>query len=114
MAAIAISPQVRTLHLTRRGRALRAAAVFAGVALVASPVVTRVGESFAGQLAPSSVVVSSPAVTVEVVAGDTLWGIARRMFPQEDPRRMIAEIRETNQLPSNMIHPGQLLLMPSN
>lgn len=56
-----------------------------------------------------------PAVehpTVVVQPGQTLWGIARSVAPQRDPRNTIAEIRRLNALPTAEISSGQVLRLP--
>ena len=49
-------------------------------------------------------------ITVE--NGDTLWEIARRYYPQTDPRKYIAEIKSLNSLQSSRIYVGQTLRLP--
>ncbi len=46
---------------------------------------------------------------VLVVPGDTLWAIARKIAPNQDPRKTIWEIREENQLKQAVVYPGQTL-----
>jgi nucleoid-associated protein YgaU len=50
--------------------------------------------------------------TVVVQPGQTLWGIAREIAPQRDPRSTIAEIRRLNALPTAEITSGQVLRLP--
>lgn len=71
-----------------------------------------------GLLVPAAHVVAAqkrPAPTVEhvVVAGETLWGIARRMDPQGDPRSAIDTVMRLNHLSSPSLQPGQTLLLPA-
>ena len=56
-----------------------------------------------------------PVATARVVVqqGDSLWNIAQRQAPTRDPRDTIHEIRELNALRSNLIQPGQVLLVPT-
>ena len=50
-----------------------------------------------------------------VGTGDTLWSIAgRAVEPGEDRRAVVQEIRRLNDLTSTVIHPGQVLLIPSD
>lgn len=49
-------------------------------------------------------------ITVE--KGDTLWAIARRYYPNTDPRKPIAEIKELNKLKTSQIYAGQTLQLP--
>lgn len=49
-------------------------------------------------------------VTVE--KGDTLWEIALRYYPNTDPRKPVAAIKDLNNLKISMIYPGQKLRLP--
>lgn len=50
---------------------------------------------------------------IVVAAGDTLWAIAvDHSGPGEDPRRVVAAIRQANDLRSTTIHPGDHLTIP--
>lgn len=48
-----------------------------------------------------------------VAAGDTLWTIAERVAPDENPWSVIDEITALNGLTSNVIVPGQVLVVPA-
>jgi nucleoid-associated protein YgaU len=52
------------------------------------------------------------AVSYVVRAGDTLWSIAEGHTPGEDPRAVIHDIAELNDLGSARIVPGQALALP--
>ena len=45
--------------------------------------------------------------------GDTLWSIARRVAPGEDPRPLVDAIVSVNGVDAGAIGPGQTLLVPS-
>jgi len=45
--------------------------------------------------------------------GDTLWSIARRVAPGEDPRPLVDAIVSVNGVDAGAIVPGQTLLVPS-
>ena len=48
-----------------------------------------------------------------VQRGDTLWRIARRQVgPRGDPRPMIEDIRQANELSTAALRPGVRLLVP--
>ena len=49
-------------------------------------------------------------VTVE--PGDTLWHIAKEAAPREDPRKVVWQIREKNQMSDVTLFPGQRILVP--
>lgn len=57
----------------------------------------------------------SPVVedgVVIVQPGDTLWTLASRFAPDEDPRAWIADVRRENRLSTVVIKPGQRLRLP--
>ena len=98
----------RAVHLTPRGRVLvllgLVALLYAAFAL--------------GRAASSSqaAVVSAPLPSLSqttVQPGETLWGIARRLSPDRDPRRVVDELRQLNHLPSGGLQSGQQLLLPT-
>jgi len=49
---------------------------------------------------------------VIVRPGDTIWQIALKTRPREDPRRTMEAIRTANQLETLTVMPGQLLIIP--
>ena len=56
---------------------------------------------------------AGPAVRYDVVPGDTLWSIAAAHY-DGDPRAEIDAIRSTNHLQTDLIVPGQVLLLPAD
>lgn len=48
---------------------------------------------------------------VVVQSNDTLWSLARRYRPDEDPRRVVWYIKKLNEC-GTQIHPGQTLKIP--
>ncbi len=98
-------PARTTVRLTRRGRltvfvmsllvVLSAAFVLAGGA---------VGTGEAGQPAPTEI--------VQVVPGDTLWGIASEIATDGDVRGVMNEIERLNALESTGVAAGQKLRVP--
>ncbi len=49
-----------------------------------------------------------------VESGDTLWGIAiANTGPDQDVRRLVADIARLSELEGGSIFPGQVLLIPS-
>lgn len=92
------------MRLTRRGR------LVAFAASVAALVTMVVG---AGQVAGASADAESPQASVVVVqAGETLWGIAQDVAPGSDPRRVVQQIRQMNDLGTSPIVPGQAIMVP--
>ncbi|MEV7638098.1 LysM peptidoglycan-binding domain-containing protein [Pseudarthrobacter enclensis] len=55
----------------------------------------------------------TPAVTVTVQPGESLWGIAGAVAPDRDARDVVAEIVQLNNLPAGKILPGQQLYVPT-
>ena len=92
-------------RLTRRGRVLLLTALVAVLFGAFS-----LGRSVSEAAAPSA----EPAphvVTVET--GDNLWTLARRVAPDDDPRDVVAQIRDLNDLTSAGLVPGQQLVLPA-
>lgn len=81
----------------------RAYAVLTACFLALSAIFLLFGESHA-DYETTQVVVVKP--------GDTLWSIAVRCAPEEDPRRTIAAVQAINGLDTLRIMPGQELLVP--
>lgn len=100
------------LQLTRRGRLARTVALLALLAalVVMSLDVLSSGRALA-EAAPPTVPVST--ATAVVAQGDSLWSIAQSVAPAADPRAVVEDIRELNGLRSNLIQPGQVLLVPA-
>jgi hypothetical protein len=101
------------VRLTRRGRLARSGALAALVILLAMSVVDVVGGNRV-LAADTSKPQAVGTHTVVVAEGDSLWLIAGRTAPAADPREVVTRIRELNGMRSNLIQPGQVLLVPSN
>jgi nucleoid-associated protein YgaU len=50
--------------------------------------------------------------TYVVRTGDTLWSIAERLSPGEDPRPLVDAITEVNRLEGTLV-PGQAIVVPA-
>jgi LysM repeat protein len=98
------APAVR---LTRRGRAalvlLLAALLFATFSL---------GRSATGTADATPAGSGAQVEQTTVQAGESLWSVARRIAPENDPREVIEQIRRLNGLAGSQIHVGQQLLLP--
>ncbi|MGO4191796.1 LysM peptidoglycan-binding domain-containing protein [Arthrobacter sp. YAF17] len=101
------------LKLTRRGRF-----VFIGVPLI---LLAALVLSFSGFLnAPAKAADSAaelsltPTVSVTVQPGESLWAIAEAVAPERDPRDVVADIIQLNNLEAARVVPGQALFIPSN
>jgi nucleoid-associated protein YgaU len=91
----------RSSHDLRRRRKRVILLALIALVLLVSPLFARSLRSPADSPAPVRVVVSP---------GDTLWDLARRYGPpDEDLRRVVDRISETNHLTGSLIRPGQVL-----
>ncbi len=120
MSAVTTFAEFRTtqaparLRLTRRGRI-----VFFGIPamLLVAALLTLAGfiNSPPAKASDSQSQLRPPvAVTVTVQPGQSLWGIAGAAAPERDPRDVIAEIIQLNDLRGGRILPGQQLFVPAN
>ncbi|MFC9354356.1 LysM peptidoglycan-binding domain-containing protein [Arthrobacter sp. NPDC057013] len=100
------------LRLTRRGRivliglplVLLAAVLLSLTGLLNSP--AKAADS-AGGLSVT------PTVSVTVQPGESLWAIAGKVDPNRDPRDVIADIVQLNDLQAGKVMPGQQLFVPN-
>ena len=111
-AAASPSRKQPPLRLTRRGRF-----VFFGVPLI---LLAALILSFSGFLnAPAKAADSAdqlsltPTVSVTVQPGESLWAIAGSVAPERDPRDVVADIVQLNNLDAARVMPGQQLFVPS-
>lgn len=93
-------------EMDRRRRRLAATL---SVALVAGVWAGPLGRIVAGDQGPALASRSSYVVR----EGDTLWSIAQRVAPGEDPRPLVDAIVSVNGVDAGAIVPGQTLLVPS-
>jgi LysM repeat protein len=100
------------LRLTRRGRI-----VLIGIPLV---ILAAILLSLTGFLTSPAKAADSaadlsvtPTVTVTVQAGQSLWAIAGAAAPARDPRDVIADIVQLNNLTAGGVVPGQQLFVPT-
>ncbi|MDQ4007202.1 MAG: LysM peptidoglycan-binding domain-containing protein [Actinomycetota bacterium] len=85
-----------TLRLTRRGRLVVLGAFVLAALAVLVFALSGAATGTAERGAPV------PVEVVQVEAGDTLWDIASRAAPGEDPRDLIDEIEELNALDGSL------------
>ena len=101
------------LRLTRRGRI-----VLIGIPLVllAALLLSLAGFFNAPAKASESAadLATTPTVTVTVQPGESLWGIAANVAPERDPRDVVADIVQLNNLPAGGVFPGQQLFVPAS
>ena len=55
----------------------------------------------------------TPTVSVIVQSGESLWGIAAAVAPERDPRDVVADIVQLNNLSAGTVKPGQQLFVPT-
>ncbi len=96
------------LRITRRGRvvvtllvaiALAVAAVLVGIGAVGAAAGTEAG--------------TTTFHYVSVAPGESLWQLAETIAPHSDPRDVIADIQNLNNLRSSDLQPGQQIAIPS-
>ena len=99
------------LRLTRRGRivliglplVLLAALILSLAGLLNSP--AKAADTAGG-------LTVTPTVSVTVQPGESLWAIAGKVDPDRDPRDVIADIVQLNDLRAGKVMPGQELFVP--
>lgn len=98
------------VRLTRRGRIV--VGVLVSVPFAAILMVMGSLSADAGTAGPASG--AGPVTGIVVVQpGESLWQIARQVAPQADPRATLTAIRELNGLGSDVVVPGQALVVPA-
>ena len=96
-----------TLRLTRRGRIVLVLTVMMIVVIAGFAV----GHGSSLAAGPGD----RPAHhKVIVKPGESLWAVAARVSPNQDPRLVVADIESLNRLSGPAVEPGQLLLVPTN
>lgn len=100
------APPVHVGRLSRRGEIV--VRVLAGVLAVALAVLVGAG---VGLVLRPAAPIATDVTTVET--GDSLWSVAAAVAaPGQDPREVVAEIVQLNDLTSDVVVPGQRLLVP--
>ena len=98
----------RPVRLTRRGRV---------VVLRAHVLLTRLAVSLGrvgAQAAPRTTGTAATHTASTVVRpGESLWAVAERVAPGHDPRAVIDQIADLNNLSSSGLQAGQLLVVPT-
>lgn len=97
-----------TLRLTRRGRAVLVL-LLVGLLLAA----VSLGGARTQAAGVESEGQRAPVQTVTVQPGESLWSVAQRIAPDNDPRDVVAQIRRLNDLESSSLQVGQLLVLPT-
>lgn len=111
MSTISISPVVVRpvgVRLTRRGRLVLSTLTLLLV-VTAGVLLTGGGLARAG----SGGTPQPELIRVTVAPGETLWAIAQRVAPDQDPREVIADIMDLNAMSASGVRAGQVLLLPA-
>ena len=95
------------LRLTQRGRSLLVA-VIAGPLVIAAMIFALNGGEATASLGGPDV----PFQYVTVSSGESLWQLAGQLAPTADPREVIEQIVQLNQLTSSDVFAGQELAIP--
>ena len=98
------APRGRT-RLTRRGRLVL-------LVLAVGLLLAAISVGRAGSQAATATETGPSLQQTTVRQGETLWSVARRIAPANDPREVIAQIRRINDLESSSLRVGQQLLLP--
>lgn len=103
------TPAPARIKLTRRGRL-----VLFGlpVLLVLGTALLMLGAFLNPAQASTDGLSTTETVTVSVKSGEGLWSIAERVSPDRDPRDVVAEIAQINNLESSTLIAGQKLEVP--
>jgi hypothetical protein len=101
------APRTARLRVTRRGYAVL-------TLVVAAPlVIAAFGFAVNGGGASAGADVSSVAFEhVIVQPGESLWQLAGEIAPSSDPRDVVSDLVQLNQLDSAEVQPGQSLAVP--
>jgi len=110
MSAMTFSPAARAtvagsaVRLTRRGRTVLVLGLMALLVLLGTTLGWTPGHAAGG---------AGPAVqTVTVEPGESLWMVAARIAPHQDPRLVVADIESRNHLAGPSVIAGQQLIVP--
>ncbi len=95
--------QGRRMRRTRVRRRRLVVALLATSITIAAPVASRAVTRGAD---------GARSVRYVVRPGDTLWGIAIRTTPGQDPRRVVAAIVQADGVDPGALEPGQVLRIP--
>ncbi|TFD79814.1 LysM peptidoglycan-binding domain-containing protein [Cryobacterium psychrophilum] len=104
-------------RLTRRGRIVLT--TIAATPLVVAAIMLALNGGIAEATTPgaaSSAVLHAELVSfryVTVAPGQTLWNLAESIAPSADPRDVIVDIIDLNQLQGDSVQPGQRLTLPA-
>lgn len=113
MAGAATRGSGTAIHASRHDRGVflrRRLLVAALLAVMVGPWVGPVRDAISG---PSTVPMPISRGTYLVHPGDTLWAIAERLAPGEDPRPLVDAIVDANGLDGRRLETGLVLVLPA-
>jgi LysM domain. len=110
VSAPAFAPRSTRLRMTPRGRRVLAFLAALPAALAIGWAVVGGGSALADLDTGRT---TASFATVTVTYGDTLWSIAERVAPLNDPRDVVDDIARLNALPGGTIVIGQQLSIPA-
>nr|WP_254456359.1 LysM peptidoglycan-binding domain-containing protein [Paeniglutamicibacter quisquiliarum] len=96
--------------MTRRGKFVL---IGLPIFVVSAAVLMLLGLFLSPANASADIPLGVDAVSVTVIEGDTLWGIAREFAPQLEPREAVRQIGDLNNLNSSVLLPGAELFVPT-
>lgn len=105
LAPVAVSP----IKLTRRGRLVLSTLSFATMLAISLFSLLGIATSSANA---SNEATNSTITQIVVAPGETLWTIAARINPENDPRAVIEDIKALNVIEGANVYAGQVLLIP--
>ncbi|MCQ1954846.1 LysM peptidoglycan-binding domain-containing protein [Arthrobacter sp. zg-Y238] len=97
------------LRLTRRGRLVL---VGAPLMIVAAALLVFIGFFTAPAMASGDAQEQTRTIQVGVSAGDSLWSLATEFAPDRDPRTVVADIVELNNLADATVPAGSQIYIP--
>jgi hypothetical protein len=106
-AGFSAAPRSSRLRITRRGYALLTLVVAVPLVIAAFGFAVNSGGASAGADVSSAVF---EHVTVQ--PGESLWQLAGEIAPSSDPRDVLSDLVQLNQLNSAEVQPGQILAVP--
>lgn len=116
---VAGAPRTR-LRLTRRGRVVFTTLAALPIVLGSLAIVVNGGVAAAEDAATVAAAAEGAATVgvtafeyVTIASGQSLWQLAESIAPSQDPRDVIADIVNLNQLASEAVQPGQRIALPA-
>ena len=102
---LSVAQHSGAVRVTRRGRMLL-------LTLLVGLLVTAFSLGRVGSQAATTARATPVLQQTTVHAGETLWAVARRIAPDNDPREVVQQLRSLNHLERTSLQIGQQLLLP--